>query len=112
MPTRKYADTFLLTLENVLLYLEKNYFLNKKNCFWLLSLPARNYPSIIFKLYPNFTETSRLYIKVFTVIVQHVECVPQPRSGLTSIHNVLTWNKSQESDNLSAQQELIEVTPG
>jgi hypothetical protein len=46
MPTRKYADTFLFTLENVVILPRNTVFLNKKNWFWLMSLPARNYPQV------------------------------------------------------------------
>ena len=42
--TRKYADTFRFTLEYVVILLRKNVFWIKKNWFWLMPLPARNYP--------------------------------------------------------------------
>ena len=51
-------------------------------------------------------------ITLFKIIVEHVDSVPEPIPGLTSIQNGFTWNKSQQSSHLSAQQELIEVTPG
>ena len=35
-----------------------------------------------------------------TVIVEHVESAPQPLSGLKSINNVFTWNKSQQFSDL------------
>ena len=46
MPTRKYEDTFLFTLENLVIVPRKNVFLSK-NWFWLMSLPAWNYPYTI-----------------------------------------------------------------
>ena len=45
MPTRKYEDTFLFTLENFVIVPRKTVFFNK-NWFWLMSLPARNYPLV------------------------------------------------------------------
>ena len=45
MPTRKYADTFLFTFENVAI-LPRNTIFWIKNWFWLMSLPARNYPHV------------------------------------------------------------------
>ena len=46
MPTRKYADEFLFTLENVVIVPRKTiFFLFKKKWFWLIFLPSRNYPN-------------------------------------------------------------------
>ena len=45
MPTRKYADNFLFIFENVVIIVRNTVFLIiKKKWFWLMSLPARNYP--------------------------------------------------------------------
>ena len=47
MPTRKYADTFLFSLENVVIVPRPTVFWIKKKLFFLMSFSARNYPPVI-----------------------------------------------------------------
>ena len=75
MPTGKNAGIFLFTPENVEIVHRNTYFWIKKKWFWLMSIPARNYPHVT---YDTNTVTKWLQKKsgrILISVTQHIHTI-------------------------------------